>query len=92
MVTKRYVVSGVVQDVGYRYFVRRTANRLGIDGFVRNRLDGTAEVVAQSEDEGRLAELVAALRAGPPHASVTGIEEEALDSFPARLSGFEIRL
>jgi len=92
MLTRRYIVSGVVQGVGFRYFVRRTAARLGVSGFVRNRRDGTVEVVAQSNDEAVLERLLSALREGPPHASVTSVEEEDLSSFPAQLSGFEIRL
>lgn len=92
MLTMRYIVSGVVQGVGYRYFAQRTASRLGINGYVRNRPDGTVEVLAQSEDAERLAELVRVLRQGPNHAGVTGVEQEELSSFPARLSGFEIRL
>jgi acylphosphatase len=42
----RFVVSGCVQGVGYRYFAWRAAERLGVRGYVRNRPDGAVEVYA----------------------------------------------
>ena len=43
----RYVVHGRVQGVGYRYFVLRQAEVLGVAGFARNRADGSVEVLAE---------------------------------------------
>jgi acylphosphatase len=40
-------VDGVVQGVGFRYFVRDAAVRLGVTGWVRNRTDGRVEIVAE---------------------------------------------
>ena len=48
----RYVVRGRVQGVGYRYFVLRQADALGVAGFARNRADGSVEVVAEGERRG----------------------------------------
>ncbi len=45
----RYVVRGVVQGVGYRYFVLRQAVTLGLAGYARNCGDGSVEVVAEGE-------------------------------------------
>lgn len=79
----RAVVKGRVQGVGFRYFVTRTAGELGLSGWVRNRLQGTVEVVAEGERE-KLEDLVAALRKGPTGAFVEQVEprwEEARDEF-----------
>ena len=46
----RYVVQGRVQGVGYRYFVLRHAEELGLAGYARNQADGTVEVVAEGAD------------------------------------------
>ena len=43
-VARRYFVSGMVQGVGYRYFARQLAQRLGIAGYVKNLRDGRVEV------------------------------------------------
>lgn len=45
------IVSGRVQGVFYRDFVRREAERLGVRGFVRNLRDGGVEVVAEGNDD-----------------------------------------
>jgi acylphosphatase len=84
----RYVVSGRVQGVGYRYFVLRHADALGVSGFARNRADGAVEVVAEGEDA-VLATFEARLREGPAFAEVANVEREAIverGSF-----GFDIR-
>ncbi len=44
--TRRYVVTGRVQGVGFRWFVEREAVQLGLTGWVRNRPDGDVEVMA----------------------------------------------
>lgn len=67
------VVRGVVQGVGFRYFVERQARSLGIVGYVRNRGDRDVEVVAEGE-RGLLVELLASLRRGPLGAHVSGVD------------------
>jgi acylphosphatase len=78
---KRYYVSGIVQGVGYRYFVERVSLRLRLTGYVRNLSDGRVEVYAAG-DEDSLQALRAELRRGPAAASVTAVteEESPLDS------------
>ena len=67
-------VTGVVQGVGFRWFVRERARRLGLSGWVRNRADGTVEVAA-SGDGNQLALLRAELQRGPRGAAVDGLED-----------------
>lgn len=73
----RYIVSGRVQGVGFRWFVMREAARLDLAGYVRNRPDGTVEVVAQGAVSA-LASLESALRHGPPAARVDGVDKSNL--------------
>ena len=46
---KHYLVRGRVQGVGYRYFARAAAERLGVKGFVRNLYDGDVEIHAEAD-------------------------------------------
>lgn len=71
---KRWLVRGRVQGVGYRWFLLRQAERVGIRGFARNLPDGNVEVVGQGS-VAALAEFAQALVAGPPGASVEAVEE-----------------
>ena len=66
-------VTGRVQGVGFRWFVRERARRLGLSGWVRNRQDGSVEVAASGE-AGQLELLVGELRRGPTGASVSDVE------------------
>jgi acylphosphatase len=79
--TKRYFVSGNVQGVGYRFFVQRAAEKLGIGGFARNLHDGRVEVFATGSPS-HLAELKTALERGPRFASVSGVREEQAEPSP----------
>lgn len=84
----RYVVSGRVQGVGYRYFVLRQADLLGLSGFARNRADGAVEVVAEGT-EVVLADFEGRLREGPSFAEVVNVEREAIAERGS--GGFHIR-
>ena len=84
----RYVVQGRVQGVGYRYFVVRQADALGVSGYARNRADGSVEVVAEGS-EAAVADFEARLREGPSFAEVTNVEREAVAERGS--SGFHIR-
>jgi len=77
------VVSGRVQGVGFRWFVRETAIELDLAGWVRNRPDGRVEVAADGDDE-RVAQFRDALEQGPPHAHVASVDEVASDGQPLR--------
>ena len=72
--SKRFFVSGGVQGVGFRFFVERTATSLGVNGYVRNLMDGRVEVYAIGVAE-QIDSLRSALRRGPRMASVHNVEE-----------------
>jgi acylphosphatase len=57
-------VTGEVQGVGYRFFVLRVAQKLGLLGYVRNRADGGVEVIAEGSRR-LLEELLRELQRGP---------------------------
>ena len=68
-------ISGRVQGVGFRYFVQGEANVLAIKGWVRNRWDGTVEVMAQGEKK-NLESFLNQLKKGPSGARVVNLEVE----------------
>jgi acylphosphatase len=71
--TRRYIVRGRVQGVGFRWFVEREAHLLGIAGWVRNNRDGSVEVLAQGTAD-QLSGLHSRLREGPRAARVDAVE------------------
>ncbi len=78
-----------MQGVGFRYWVYRQAEILDLTGFVRNRKDGSVEVLAQGS-AGQVQEMLHLLRHGPPMAEVSSVEvEENLGEIPAH--SFRIR-
>ena len=73
-VARVYRVRGRVQGVGFRYFVERAANSLGLTGWVRNRDDGDVEVYAAG-NPAQLSELAGMLWKGPRWAEVRRVDE-----------------
>lgn len=67
-------ITGRVQGVGFRWFVREKARRFGLSGWVRNLPDGSVEVIA-SGDAGQLELLRSELQRGPSGASVRALED-----------------
>jgi acylphosphatase len=63
------VVSGLVQGVGFRYFVLREAERLNLNGYVKNLYTGDVYTIAEGESY-KLDELFKSLKIGPMHADV----------------------
>lgn len=72
MATLHVRVTGRVQGVGFRWFVRVSGRRLQLSGWVQNRPDGSVEVSASGSDD-RLIELRRLLARGPDRASVTAV-------------------
>ena len=89
MPARRFVVTGHVQGVGYRFFVAREACVKGLKGFVRNQSDGSVEVVASGPDED-LEWLRDRLAEGPPLSRVDNVGESRYDGV-SQLETFEIR-
>lgn len=73
MPAARFLVHGRVQGVGFRWFVWKTAEQLGLGGIARNLPDGSVEVVAEGPAPA-LEELAQALRRGPRLAQVERVE------------------
>ena len=88
--TRRYLVSGRVQGVGFRWFASRAAGELGLAGFVRNLDDGRVEAVA-SGSAGDLASFQAKLASGPSGARVVRIDADDVSDEVLPLKGFSIR-
>ncbi len=80
METRRCLVQGRVQGVGFRYYVLRSAEELGVRGTVRNRPDGSVEAVLQAEAREPIEALVDRLRSGPPAARVEAVQTEPLST------------
>jgi acylphosphatase len=82
------VVHGRVQGIGYRAFVEHEALRRGIEGWVRNRRDGSVEAVLAG-DADAVAAMIEACRRGPMGARVDTLDQRAgtEDDFKLRAPG-----
>jgi acylphosphatase len=76
---RKFLISGTVQGVGFRYFVQRAAARIKVGGYVRNLHDGRVEVFAMGTPQ-QLRELHAELKRGPRFSSVMEVREESASS------------
>ncbi|OLO42340.1 hypothetical protein BTR23_03725 [Alkalihalophilus pseudofirmus] len=88
-VAKKYIISGKVQGVGYRNWIRRKAVELNINGYTKNLDNGKVVVVAASVDQNTLETLKELCSTGPERAKVTKVNEYEWE-YPL-LVGFEIR-
>ena len=71
---RRVIIRGHVQGVGYRDWTRYVARDRGIEGWVRNRQDGSVEAVFSATPEA-VASMIVACRKGPSNAIVQSIDE-----------------
>ncbi len=85
----KYIVSGFVQGVGFRYYVYRIAATLDLSGYAKNLWDGTVEVVAEGNEKA-LEKLYEYLKIGPSRAKVTKVEKQEND-YTGQFSGFDIK-
>ena len=86
-IARRFVLSGRVQGVGFRYFAFDAAHREGLVGSVRNLDDGRVEAFAEGEAEA-LTRFERALRQGPSRARVEHVQVEDIE--PLTTHGFTI--
>jgi acylphosphatase len=88
-VARRYLISGRVQGVGFRYFTEAAAAREGLHGWVRNLPDGRVEIDVEGEAEA-VERFERNVRHGPPGARVSDVQVD--DGVPQRReSGFSVR-
>jgi len=76
---RHVTIRGRVQGVGYRYFVEREAQLRDLEGWVRNRRDGSVEAVFSGSADA-VASMVAACRRGPSSARVDAVQDEAANA------------
>ncbi len=81
-------ITGDVQGVFYRAFVKHEAEKAGLSGFVRNLPDGRVEVWVEGGTDERMFEMIRKLKAGPEDAEVISAKIEW--KHPKRMAGFKI--
>lgn len=91
MMIRRLRIRGAVQGVGYRYALRREAEKLGVAGWVRNRADGSVEALLHGSAQA-VGALTAWARTGPPAARVMEVAIEPAEPADERpCAGFDLR-
>jgi acylphosphatase len=76
---RRVTIRGRVQGVGYRAFVEHQAAALGLEGWVRNRRDGSVEALFAGPANA-VSDMIALCRRGPSYARVEGVDDEPANS------------
>ncbi len=77
-IARKYIISGTVQGVGYRFFTQRAAARHQVLGYVQNLKDGRVEALAEG-DARAVEEFKHELLTGPSYSNVEDIEETVLE-------------
>lgn len=77
LIARRFVISGRVQGVGFRYFVEDVAHREGVTGYVRNLPDGRVEALVEG-DLDAVTRVERAIRMGPAGARVEHVDTDVL--------------
>lgn len=89
IVARRYLISGRVQGVGFRFFAEAQASVEGVHGYVRNLSDGRVEALIEGDQES-VDRVERALRHGPAGARVESVSVESVAP-TGRATGFSIR-
>lgn len=84
-----FIVKGLVQGVGFRYFVYQEALALGLSGYAKNLYDGSVKIVAEGKDDS-ISLLHQKIKIGPSRSMVSSIEINNTD-YTGKYSGFDIR-
>ena len=90
MVSAKIVIKGMVQLVGFRFYAKRNADALGVNGYVRNLVTGEVEVIAQA-DEKILKSFIELLKKGPSAAIVEDVAVEYDPDLDENFTDFRIR-
>ncbi len=77
MKTIKIFISGIVQGVFFRNFLKENSNELGLKGFARNLDNGKVELVVEGKDE-KVNEMVRICKQGPAHSEVRNIETQEI--------------
>lgn len=85
----KLLIGGLVQGVGFRYYIARNAWDLNINGYAKNLFNGDVEIYAEGSKE-LLKEFVKRAKLGPSHAVVEKTSEQWLD-FKNKYDNFDIR-
>lgn len=90
--TRRLIIHGRVQGVGFRWALQAQATQLGLSGWVRNRRDGSVEALVSGEDWA-VEVLTVWARSGPDHARVERVlmQDDPPGSAPQEPCGFSLR-
>jgi len=78
MIARKFLISGQVQGVGFRYFAQRSAARHQVKGYVQNLPDGRVEVLAEGGIKA-VTNFHQDLAAGPTNSYVSHVEEIVLE-------------
>ena len=89
-VARRYLISGRVQGVGFRYFTKDAADREGVCGWVRNLPDGRVEALVEGEEEA-VTRVERALWQGPGGARVAAVAVDDTEPPSGAHHGFSVR-
>jgi acylphosphatase len=87
-IARRFLISGEVQGVGFRYFAQRSSARHQVRGYVKNLPDGRVEVLAEGPAQA-VNEFGLDLAAGPAYSNVSGVEELVVEP-TGKYSAFRI--
>jgi acylphosphatase len=77
-IARKFIISGLVQGVGFRFFTQRSAARHQVRGYVRNLEDGRVEALAEGDAKAVQA-FLEDLTAGPTYSKVEDVEEIVLE-------------
>ncbi|MCS7228440.1 MAG: acylphosphatase [Candidatus Kryptonium sp.] len=83
------IVKGIVQGVGFRWFVQKHANNLGLYGWVRNLSNGDVEIEVEGE-RSLVEELIKLVKVGPRYAHVEDVQI-TWKPYEAKYKSFEIK-
>jgi len=90
--SKKHIrISGRVQGVGFRHFTKQNAQRLNLNGWVKNLPDGDVEAVFVG-DEGNVTEMLEKMKSGPRTARVDDLSvDEENEVLQESFDGFSVR-